>query len=118
MPFIDVGENRQQWYYVAQVSGEYKTIFSLVGTLKTLSIHCTVTLLFNWSSKPSGKNSNIKIAEIWEKSRYQKCGNMGKNCGNMATYDFSYAEFWQLIDFSQFAEIWENVAELWCFPKP
>jgi hypothetical protein len=41
---------------------------------------------------------------------------MGKKCGNMATYDFSYAEFWQLIDFSQFAEIWENVAELWCFP--
>jgi hypothetical protein len=34
----------------------------------------------------------------------------------MATYDFSYAELWQLIDFSQFAEKWENVAELWCFP--
>jgi hypothetical protein len=66
--------------------------------------------------RKSGKNSNIKIAEIWEKSRYQKCGNMGKKCGNMATYDFSYAEFRQLIDFSQFAEIWENVAELWCFP--
>jgi hypothetical protein len=46
-----------------------------------------------------GKNSNIKIAEIWEKSRYQKCGNMGKKRGNMATYDFSYAELWQLWQF-------------------
>jgi hypothetical protein len=35
---------------------------------------------------------------------------MGKKRGNMATYDFSYAELWQLIDFSQFAEMWENAA--------
>jgi hypothetical protein len=81
------------------------------------------------------------IAEIWEnmrksgekmrksgkKFKYKNCGNLGKKsiskvrkygkkCGNMATYDFSYAELWQLIDFSQFAEKWENVAELWCFP--
>jgi hypothetical protein len=38
--------------------------------------------------RKSGKNSNIKIkiAEIWERSRYQKCGNMGKKCRNMATF--------------------------------
>jgi hypothetical protein len=67
-----------------------------------------------------------KTAGIWEKFKYKNCGNLGKKSiskvrkyvkksGNMATYDFSYAEFWQL--FSQFAEIWENVAELWCFPS-
>jgi hypothetical protein len=51
--------------------------------------------------RKSGKKVDIESAEIWE---------------NMATYDFSYAELWQLIDFSLFAEMWENVAELWCFP--
>jgi hypothetical protein len=49
-------------------------------------------VIFNLILRKSGKMSNIKIAEIWEKLRkygkklwksgkkvkYQKCGNMGK----------------------------------------
>jgi hypothetical protein len=46
-----------------------------------------------------------KTAEIWEKFKYKNSGNLVKKidiksaeiwekCGNMASYDFSYAEFW------------------------
>jgi hypothetical protein len=63
--------------------------------------------------RKSGKNSNIKIAEIWEKVDI-KTAEIWEN--NAEIWQL-IAEFWQLIDFSQFAEIWENVAELWCFPQ-
>jgi hypothetical protein len=39
---------------------------------------------------------------------------------DFTTVHFSFAELWQLqdslADFSQFAKLGENVAELWCFP--
>jgi hypothetical protein len=50
------------------------------------------------------------IAEIWENVKYQNCGNLGKNCGNLATYRLRKSG--NIVDIKS-AEIWEKNAEIW-----